>query len=463
MKKTITALLGVFLGFAVAFLPLEALGPEARAALGVLAWAIVWWVFRVLPDFVTAMIMAVLFLTVCRVPAGTVFSAFSGSSWWLLFTAFGLSLGVKCSGLMLRISLHVLRIFPNNFPGQVLGQLAVGLVTAPFIPSMSAKSAMLTPLAMGVSDSMGYEPRGKQATGIFLAMLTGLRSPGPLFISASVLGYALLGQYPAELAGEYTMGYWFTAALPWFLFVSLVNYLAIVCIFRPAKEPGTSREELSRRIKALGPMTAAEKKMLGVMLGVMLLWVSEPLHGVPPFVSAIAALCAAIALGVVKQENFSAGMNWGSIIFIGLVLGLAPVFEQLGINRWIVEACGGVFSYFMEKPVLMLACIGTAVVLLRFVIVSELALVNIIMVFLVPLAMEHGINPWIIGFAVYALVNPWFFLYQNPVYMAAYYSVDGKMAEPIKVSLYCLVYLVICVAGLMVSLPWWRILGIYNI
>lgn len=111
----------------------------------------------------------------------------------------------------------------------------------------------------------------------------------------------------------------------------------------------------------------------------------------------------------------------------------------------------------------MLACIGTAVVLLRFVIVSELALVNIIMVFLVPLAMEHGINPWIIGFAVYALVNPWFFLYQNPVYMAAYYSVDGKMAEPIKVSLYCLVYLVICLAGLMVSLPWWRILGIYNI
>lgn len=94
-------------------------------------------------------------------------------------------------------------------------------------------------------------------------------------------------------------------------------------------------------------MTAAEKKMLGVMLGVMLLWVSEPLHGVPPFVCAIAALCAAIALGVVKQENFSAGMNWGSIIFIGLVLGLAPVFEQLGINRWIVEACGGVFSYFM--------------------------------------------------------------------------------------------------------------------
>jgi len=462
MKKVIFAVSGVAVSVIVTLLLPDTLRLDARAALGILAWAIVWWIAGVLPDFVTTMGMGALFVVVCHVPTQTAFSAFSGSSWWLLMTAFGLSLGVTKSGLMHRISLYVLKLFPGTFAGQVLALISVGAVTAPFIPSMSAKTAMMAPLAMEVSDSMGYERKTGAANGLFLAMLVGVRNPGPLFISASVLGYAFLGQYPAEFAETYTMGYWFAAALPWFVCVSGLSFLTIYLLFRPRIDTAQSTDIVKQELEALGEMSGREKKMLFIILITMLLWATESLHGIPSHIVAIAALCMTIAGGVITAKQFSAEMNWGSVLYIGVVLGLSSVFDELGINDWLVSISTSVFYLFSKNPYLLLLCVGGVTVLLRFVIVSEVALVGIIMAFLVPLAVRLDIQPWIIGFAVYALVSPWFFIYQNPVYMAAFYAVDGQMIQRRPVALYCIVYILICLTGLALSIPYWQMIGIYH-
>lgn len=68
MKQTIAALMGILLGIAAAFLPISGLELPAKMALGILLWAIVWWIFKILPEFVTALIMGVLFILVCKIP-----------------------------------------------------------------------------------------------------------------------------------------------------------------------------------------------------------------------------------------------------------------------------------------------------------------------------------------------------------------------------------------------------------
>ena len=90
--------------------------------------------------------MGVLFILVCGIPSKTMLAAFSESSVWLLLSSFALSLGISKSGLLKRISLYILKIFPGNFPGQALGLITVGTVIGPFIPNLSAKSAILAPL-----------------------------------------------------------------------------------------------------------------------------------------------------------------------------------------------------------------------------------------------------------------------------------------------------------------------------
>ena len=99
-------------------------------------------------------------------------------------------------------------------------------------------------------------------------------------------------------------------------------------------------------------------------------------------------------------------------------------------------------------------------VALRFVIVSEMAYLNIVMVFLVPLSVSAGMNPWIVGFAMYAVITPWFALYQSATYLAAFYAVDGSMVRHADMARYCVIYTLVCIAGLAASVPYWQWMGL---
>lgn len=464
MKKAAVAVGGLVLGAAVA-LSAEPLGwaaglsLQAVWALAVLATCIVWWVGALLPEFVTALIMAVAFIAFCGVPTETAFSAFASSTWWLLVAAFALGFGMQRCGLMARMAAAILRVFPRTFKMQAAGLIATGTLVGPFIPSLSAKATMLAPLALGISDSLGYERQGKQATGLFLAMFTGIRTVGPAVISSSIIGYGLLATLPSDVAAEFNMVHWFLCMLPWFVFVMVANYVAIVLLYAPRKAtkkvPNADQDDRDRT-----PLSRAERRMAVVMVVCVALWVTEPLHAVPSHVVALAAMVAMIALQVVSAKEVCQGLAWGSLIFIGCVLGLANVFADLGIDAWIVGSCAPAFTVLAQSAYLLIAGICLITVALRFVIVSEMAYINIFMAFMVPLVVQSGVSPWVIGVSVYAVVNPWFVLYQNPIYLSAYYATEGKMACQSTSAAYCALYLVICTCGLLVSVPFWQTLGL---
>lgn len=466
---------GVVVGVAAALaLPSAGLSAQAAQALGILLWAIVWWVLRVFPEMVTALIMAVLFIAVAGIPIETVFASFAGETWWLLFAAFGLGVGMRESGLVTRIAHVVLSRFPATFKAQTVAIMASGTVIGPLIPSMSAKLAVLTPLSFGIGESLGYKPKSREMNGLFLAALTGVRTVGPLFISACVIGYALLAFYPEDVQAHFNMVNWFIAALPWFVFVTVVNFAVIALMYGPKGECGRPRrtgaaaEEAGSAPKAhpaeendLGPMSVAEKKMLVIILATVALWVLEPLHGIPSVAVGLAGVAAFLGFRVCTLRAFRASLNWESLLFIGTAMGLATVFSYTGIDTWVVELVGPVMQHLAFSPFTFVVGIALATVALRFVIASEMAFINIFMAFMAPMAVSLGINPWVVGFAVYAMVNPWFMMYQNPIYMAAFYSVDGRMVNHGPMAAYCGIYLAICLAGLLLSIPYWMATGIY--
>ncbi|MDO4183503.1 MAG: SLC13 family permease [Coriobacteriia bacterium] len=466
-KKLVGGALGLVAGLAVALgVPVlvgdAGLSQQGFACLGILAGAIVWWIADVLPEYVTGIVMVILFCIVAGVPTSVSFSAFTTSTWWLLVAAFALGAGMKVSGLMKRMALAILRVFPGSFAARVGGLMAVGTLVGPLIPSLAAKTSMITPLAMGMGDAAGYPRKGKQMQGLFLAMLVGVRNIAPAVISASVIGYALWGLYPEDIQAQFDMVHWFVAALPWFAVVTVLNYVALVCIYRPRGHQGQPSTLASETQAAPVPMSRHEKQMLVIMVATVALWVTQPLHGIASHVVALGAMAVMLACGVMGKPEFRKEIAWDSLVFIGTVIGLSSVFAEVGIQDWIIAACGPMFQSMAGNPYVFVLGIGIATVLLRFVIVSEMAYINIVMVFMIPLALSCNINPWVVGMAVYALVNPWFVLYQNPVYLAAYYSVDGQMATHGSLARYCVLYVVICLLGLAVSVPYWQGMGFFG-
>ncbi len=445
--------------FGGGFDALAPLSQQAVCALGILAGCIIWWVSGVFPESVTALIMAVAFIVICGVPTEVAFSSFASSTWWLLVAAFALGLGMQRSGLMERMASAILRIFPNTFKMQAAGLMAAGTLVGPFIPSLSAKATMLAPLSLGISDSLGYERKGRQAEGLFLAMFTGLRTIGPAVISASVIGYGLVATLPSEVAARFDMLTWCVDMLPWFAFVTIVDYIAIVALYGPRGKEAPAAASAARTSER-DPMTPVEKRLAAIMVCCILMWVTEPVHGVEAHVVAIMAMVLMVATGVVSMKELRSGVAWESLIFIGCVLGLASVFAHLGIDAWIVSSCQPAFVALAGDPYLLITGICIITVLLRFVIVSEMAYINIFMAFMVPLSAGLGVSPWVIGVSVYAVVNPWFALYQNPIYLTAYYATEGEMVRQSSMARYCVVYLAICIVGLLISIPYWQWLGL---
>ena len=501
----------------VATCPIPGLSYQATAVLGILIMAIVWWITGVLPEFVTAVVMAVLFVVVAGISVGATFSTFASSTWWLLLSAFTLGVGMKTSGLMRRIALAIVRKFPRTFRCQVIAQLVTGTVLGPLIPSLAVKGAMLAPLAMSIGDELGYERQGKRATGLFAAMLVGIRTVAPTIVSASVTGYALMATLPADVQEQFNMASWFVAALPWLVVVLALNYFLIMGMYgrgeasacdavedspsdtvgAPGNAQSLEQSSLrcgtrfvgaaecadSRRDEAessavessrggtdlndnqtipdgLGPLSAVEKRMLAIILMTVVLWATEPFHHISAMAVGLAALVFMFVLKVIDVPAFKSGVNWTSLLFIGIALGLGSVFAEAGLNDWVMQTCGPAFQALAGNPYLLVLGIGVITVVLRFLIVSEVAYLNLLMAFLVPMAASVGVNPWVLGFSAYALVIAWFAKYQSPIYLAAFYAVDGKMAKHSELAKYCGVYLVTCLAGLVVCVPYWQWMGL---
>ena len=539
----------------IATCPIPGLSYQATAVLGILIMAIVWWITGVLPEFVTAVVMAVLFVAVAGISVGATFSTFASSTWWLLLSAFTLGVGMKTSGLMRRIALAIVRKFPRTFRCQVIAQLVTGTVLGPLIPSLAVKGAMLAPLAMSIGDELGYERQGKRATGLFAAMLVGIRTVAPTIVSASVTGYALMATLPADVQEQFNMASWFVAALPWLVVVLALNYFLIMGMYgrgeasacdavedspsdtvgapgnaqsleqsslrcgtrfvgaaecadsRQGEAPGTvgapgnaqSLEQSSLRCgtrfvgaaecadskqdeaensagepsrggtdlndnqsipDGLGPLSVVEKRMLAIILMTVVLWATEPFHHISAMAVGLAALVFMFVLKVIDVPAFKSGVNWTSLLFIGIALGLGSVFAEAGLNDWVMQTCGPAFQALAGNPYLLVLGIGVITVVLRFLIVSEVAYLNLLMAFLVPMAASVGVNPWVLGFSAYALVIAWFAKYQSPIYLAAFYAVDGKMAKHSELAKYCGVYLATCLAGLVVCVPYWQWMGL---
>ena len=153
-------------------------------------------------------------------------------------------------------------------------------------------------------------------------------------------------------------------------------------------------------------------------------------------------------------------MKKTTIWILGIVMGLSSVFEAVGIQEWIVSVAGPAFEAMAGNPYLFLLGAALATLLMRFVIVSEMAYLNIVMVFLVPLCTMCGISPWVVGFAMYTVLTPWFVLYQSATYLAAFYSVDGKMVKHGDMARYCVLYTAFCLVALLASVPFWQLMGL---
>lgn len=457
-KQVIGSILSIILGLAVALIPPPpGLATPAMYALGIIFWAITCWIFDVAPDYVIALTMCTLWVLCKCLPFKTAFATFADSTWWLLLSALGMGLAVSKSGLLERISLWMVKIFPATFNGQVMGLISAGFIISPLIPSMTAKAALVAPISMGISDAMGYKRKSRGAAGLFGAMYLGFILTGPMFISASFVGYMVRGLLPPNIQTQFNWTMWFTAGIVWTGCVLVLTYLSIRLLYTP-DESHPQKTRYAKQANNPGPMQRDEKITVAVLTGALTLWITEGLHGINCTIIGIAGLLILLACRVFGRSDFRSGMGWDNMMFIGGIINLGIAIPALKIDEWISKAAGPFIAPILANLYLFIIVLCLAMYLIRFLLVSFTATTAIFTVLLTPFAMQAGINPWIIAFTVYVSTNIWFAFYQNSTFITAFYAVNGEMVTHRQMFPLAVAYSAISIIALLLSIPLWQYL-----
>jgi sodium-dependent dicarboxylate transporter 2/3/5 len=402
------ALLGVAVLCVILALPLPDGLPEAgRRTAAVAALMALWWVGRVFPMAVTALVPLVAFplLGVASVKAAA--APFAHPLNFLMLGGFLLAAGMERVGLHRRLTALVLRpAWVRSDPRRVV--LALMAVTAALsgLVSNTATTVMMLPLALSLGHLCSDNPR--TVSGFALA----------LAYAASIGGvWSLVGTPPnavfaAEAAAAgFDVGFaqWMALGLPFTILALPLAWLVVTRVVIPIPRPqGWSLDR-----PATPEWEAGERPVLGIVALAMFAWMSRsqwqdwlPYSGSE--LDAMVALAAAAAVfllpGPMREgsrgflltwSRAETAVPWSVLLLLGGGFSLATQIKATALTAWLASGA----EYLEGWPLLMTT--GAVTVSMTFIteLTSNTASTQIALPLMAEAAVKAGVSPliWMIA------------------------------------------------------------------
>lgn len=453
---------GIFLGVIIAFiLPIpKGLDRNAMIVLGTVIAANIFWIFKVIPNFATGLIMISTWPLLHVVKFEEAFGVFSTAAWWIVIGGLGIGAVASKTGLMKRLALNVMKAFPVSFKGQTLALFLAGIIISPAIPSTNAKGAMASPLAKSISDSLGYEPKSNSSAGIFLSTVWGFLVAAPIFLSATSTNYAIKGVLPQAVQSQISWIDWFLIAIPWGLVVMIGGYFFINFWFKPKNENIIPKHIVEKQLEELGPWTRDEIITVVVIGVTLFFWILERKLNISSSITAVISLGVLLGLKVMSPTEFRQKIAWDPAIFIGCAMSLGSVLGLVGVSDWLRVVLRNIITPVLSHPLFTVVFLAIVIYLAKIFLVSLITAGTIFLLVLIPFFGSLKYEPIILVFIVATSINVWFLPYMNPPYLTTSAAVDNSMANNKHAMISSFAYMILNVIGLLISVPYWKFLGL---
>lgn len=393
------------------------------------------------------------------------FGAFSGSTVWLVIMVFALSAGIGKSGLLNRIAIMILSVFPPTYTGAVLAMMCTGTVLSPLIPSVNAKVNLLIPFATSTTEEMNMKPRSKGALGLFTACYLPAYLGGNAFLTGSVYVSVMCGfitSYAVSLGMEgtsFNFMSWLIAASIWFVVLLVGTFIFCAIICRPAEKVEFSKTFFKDRLKEMGPMKREEKIAAAILTIALVLWSTSSLHGMDTGMIGWAAICVMCGTGLLEPSDFNTKIPWSLVVFIGSLLGMANYMSSLGWSTAIAGVLGPILAPVVSSPWIFVPFICIFTYLLRFLIIEQNTALVVVMAIFGGLMNAAGIDLFVIIFVEFMSSMCWTVPYMNPFAMATLGVAGGKYVTFPEMRKASILYMIINLIGCTASIPLWYALG----
>lgn len=313
----------------------KGLGYEGKIALIVFLLSMAMWIGTKFPAGYVAISALAATILLNGAEPDLLYQSLSAEVVWLMIGSYVLGEGVKQSGLAGRMSAAVLRRAEN--PDKLFLWTVLALQPlAFFIPSTSGRAALTLPIVKNLSGRLSQKKQ-KQALAVLVPSVILMTTSASLIGAGShLIGIQLL----KEATGE-GISYlkWFLWGAPFALVMSLIAFAVIKEYFTKGLSEvrkATKEPECVQAISSV-PYTANEKKTLYIVGGLILLWLSESIHG---FDIAFVTMLGAVVLMApgVEVLNWKDGMksvSWNLILFVAAAAALGTNLVKTGAVDWV--------------------------------------------------------------------------------------------------------------------------------
>lgn len=456
IKGIFVALASIFMIACFFVTPFKGLDQTGMRYLGIFVWWMVMMIAELIPTFLSCVAALAIAIGTGITTITTAFSAFSDSTCWLLIGALGMAAGLSNSGLLNRLALLVMKLFPGTYKGQIWAMSIASMVVAPTVPSTTAKSSILMPVCSTICDELGYEAHSEGARGLLSCTNSVTNCCGPMFMTGGIVPAMMLALYSGNISW---LGY-LKLALIWGLVVFFGLVLFHLFYFNPDK--GVKKSEvkvldkavIQKRLDEMGKMGKKEITALCVLIGTIILWITESFHGIPTAVVAIAAWVILFAFGLFSVPELSSRMMWPVWVMVGGSLGVVNLLQTTGVADWIGNLVAPVISNVAGSPFLVV--IGCSV--LSSALMMGMVNYLITAALCISLLSSAAMDPICILFAVCISGMIYVLAPQNVPLFAAESMSGGKIDHHDMVPS-SIAFIVVNLIGMALSVPWWKILG----
>jgi solute carrier family 13 (sodium-dependent dicarboxylate transporter), member 2/3/5 len=460
--KAITLLLGVLLSVSV-YVVLPGSSGSAKVMLALLVLSVFYWTFEPLPLGVTAMLLLVLMLLFKIVNMDIVFSGFSSPAIFLIIGGMMLAKGVNDTPLAKRLAYLILAKWAGNAKGLLASILIIPQLQAFFIPAVAVRATLILPVALMALEHIGVKKDGNLRKMILLGVAFGGTISGTVVMTAAIgniLTVELLMQF---LGIQITYFQWFMYSFPiWILLIPASWFVLIKAFPLPKENEEFShlKEVMDKKLKDLGRINAEEKKCIGILILIVCLWFTEPLHGLHPSIPTIIGviLMAFPGVGCSKWENM-VKINFDTILIMGVTLSLGYAFNQSGAADLVGESLSsGWIIDLLRSPISAVISILIITQILHLAVANvSTAVVTLIPIF-IGLSAKAGADPILISItASLACLHGYILVVEATPNIIVHSTGQIQQKEFIIPGIY--MTFIMMIVTILTAVTWWNWIG----
>lgn len=389
------------------------LDPSANRVLAIAALMIVWWIVEAIPMPAVALMPLVLFPLMGISTISETAAPYANEVIFLFMGGFMIGLGIEKWNLHKRIALSIVQ-----FTGTGGNRIILGFILATGFISMwlsnTATTMMMYPIAASViavvhTNNSENSNQRNFALCIMLAIAYASNFGGIATIIGTPPNVAYSSFISKKFGYDISFFGWMFVSMPVSVLLLFSLYLVLVRMFPNQINADMEMHALIKNdLKALGPMSTPEKRVMYIFLLTASLWITRDLinkTGLLKLDDNMIAVFGALLMFIVPSGNSkesserilvwsdTSKMAWGILLLFGGGIALAAALEKAGLigmlGKWLAGFSGSSLVFLIIAVAVLSIFISE--------VMSNVAQVIVFAPVVTGIAEAVGVNPFMLG------------------------------------------------------------------